>query len=92
MNRLKNLITLLILACSACKPAASNDLNVSLEKQGPKNSMRIVSRSPGITANLLELGLGDQLVGVSNYCRDVNGVQDFSKRKIGDLRNINIPG
>jgi ABC-type Fe3+-hydroxamate transport system substrate-binding protein len=37
--------------------------------QPTRTPMRLVSTSPSITETLFALGLGDRLVGVSNYCR-----------------------
>ena len=47
----------------------------------PDNSQRIVSFSPSITEILFELGLADQIVGISAFC--VRPPETAGKRKIG---------
>jgi iron complex transport system substrate-binding protein len=41
----------------------------SVSAQPTRAPMRLVSTSPSITETLFALGLGDRVVGVSNYCR-----------------------
>lgn len=56
---------------------------ISLEET-PK---RIVSLSPALTETVFALGLGDRLVGVSNFCNRPEEAQD--KEKVGDAFNLN---
>ena len=51
------------------------------EVEIPDNSQRIVSFSPSITEILFELGLADQIVGISAFC--VRPHETSGKRKIG---------
>jgi ABC-type Fe3+-hydroxamate transport system substrate-binding protein len=44
-------------------------LGASVNAQTTRAPMRLVSTSPSITETLFALGLGDRVVGVSNYCR-----------------------
>jgi ABC-type Fe3+-hydroxamate transport system substrate-binding protein len=44
-------------------------LGSSVSAQPTRTTMRLVSTSPSITETLFALGLGDCVVGVSNYCR-----------------------
>jgi len=44
-------------------------LGSSVDAQTTRAPMRLVSTSPSITETLFALGLGDRVVGVSNYCR-----------------------
>jgi iron complex transport system substrate-binding protein len=53
-----------------------------------KEPLRIISLSPSNTEILFALGLGDRVVGVTNYC-DYPG-EAKSKEKIGDFSNPNI--
>lgn len=48
---------------------------------------RIISLSPGITEMLYELGLGDKVVGVTDYCDFPEGVRD--KFRVGGYLNTN---
>jgi iron complex transport system substrate-binding protein len=56
--------------------------------QLPGTGVRIVSLSPTLTETLFELGEGEQIVGVTNYCTypDAAG----SKTKVGDLVNPDL--
>ena len=44
-------------------------LSHSIRAQPARAPMRLVSTSPSITETLFALGVGDRVVGVSNYCR-----------------------
>ena len=44
-------------------------LSGAVNAQPTRAPMRLVSTSPSITETLFALGLGDRVVGVSNYCR-----------------------
>jgi len=51
-------------------------------------SLRIVSLAPNLTEILFELGVGEQVVGVTTYC--VYPPEALKKEKIGDFVNPNI--
>ncbi|RKD29089.1 ABC transporter substrate-binding protein [Thermohalobacter berrensis] len=53
-----------------------------------KLPMRIISLAPSHTEILFKLGLGDRVVGVTNYCDFPKEAKE--KEKIGDLMNINV--
>ena len=60
--------------------------NVPLKKSGD-DSMRIISLTPNITEILFALGLGDNIVGVTNHCNFPPQAQ--SKTKVGSSFQIN---
>jgi cobalamin transport system substrate-binding protein len=49
---------------------------------------RVVSLAPSMTETLVALGLGDRLVGVSDYCPDVKS--DPPPARVGGLNNLNV--
>jgi iron complex transport system substrate-binding protein len=51
-------------------------------------SLRLVSLAPNLTEILFELGVGEQVVGVTTYC--VYPPEALKKEKIGDFVNPNI--
>lgn len=82
------LIFLSILGLQWIRPVAQN--------QSPQlDDFRIISLAPNLTEILFELGLGDQIVGVTNYCtyppealekEKVGGFLDPNPEKILDLK------
>jgi iron complex transport system substrate-binding protein len=56
--------------------------------QLPGTGVRIVSLSPTLTETLFELGEGEQIVGVTNYCTYPAAAQ--VKAKVGDLVNPDL--
>jgi len=72
----------------------TDDLNIKVEiKENPE---RIISLVPSITEYLFDLGLSEQIVGLTNYCihpekavsnkEKVGGTKDFSLEKIRKLK------
>lgn len=55
---------------------------------GRSQEIRIVSLAPNVTSILLELGAGNELVGVSKWCKDVAPVGD--RPQVGDCWKMNI--
>lgn len=53
-----------------------------------QGDIRIVSLAPNLTEILFELGLGDQIVGVTNYC--TYPPEALKKEKVGDFINPNF--
>ena len=54
---------------AAARVAVTVVLGSWASAQPTRTPMRLVSTSPSITETLFALGLGDRVVGVSNYCR-----------------------
>lgn len=54
----------------------------------PAGPLRILSLSPNLTEILFALGLGDEVVGVTDYCRHPAGA--LEKPKVGALLNPNL--
>ena len=71
---------LAIAACSESSPTATRP-----ESSSPQ-SLRIVSLSPAISRTLVDLELGDHIVGRTPYCDSI----DQSIPVVGDLTNVNF--
>ena len=54
----------------------------------PGDYARIISLAPGITESLFALGLGDRVVGVTDYCDYPSAA--LAKPKVGGLYNMNL--
>lgn len=83
MKKLSNIIALLLVVflTSSCAESA--------EKEAGNQNVpckRIVSTAPSITETLFDLGLGDNIVGVTENCHYPDGVK--SKAKIGKAFSI----
>ncbi len=78
------LCLLLLLLCS-CKEAAQKQ---EIPAKISCDSQRIISFAPAITEILFALGLGDRVVGVSNFCRYPPEVQYLPKA--GGLLDPNL--
>jgi iron complex transport system substrate-binding protein len=61
---------------------------LSISAIGVAQQRRIVSLAPSITESLFELGVGDEVVGVTSYCN--NPPEATKKTVIGNLSNTNI--
>lgn len=72
------LVLSLILLMGACGQATAS---------GPSTSQRIISTSPGVTEILFALGVGDQVVGVTDFCDYPEAAKKIPK--IGGLLNAN---
>ncbi len=75
------LILLIIFAVQASRRAPSN-------QSVPQEDVRIVSLAPNLTEILFELGVGEQVVGVTKYFTDSS--QGQQKEVIGDFLNPNL--
>ena len=75
------LILLIIFAVQASRRAPSN-------QSVPQEDVRIVSLAPNLTEILFELGVGEQVVGVTKYFTDSS--QGQQKEEIGDFFNPNL--
>ena len=62
--------------------------SVSLDEPSRGDDQRIVSLAPNLTEILFELGLGDQIVGVTNYC--TYPPEALEKEKVGGFINPNL--
>lgn len=58
------------------------------EEPVQEQSLRIISLSPSQTENLFALGLGDQIIGVSDYCD--YPAEALTKEKMGSSWTINL--
>ncbi|MDR3254824.1 MAG: ABC transporter substrate-binding protein [Synergistaceae bacterium] len=76
------LILLLLLAAPTSSAAAANPAALS------KTPSRILSLSPAATEILFDLGLGDKIVGVTEYCSWPPEAR--SKKNIGDMMHVNM--
>ena len=71
----------ILLAISACEPAPP-----AIARSGPPQ--RVVSLAPSCTETLVELGLADRLVGISDYCPELPaGIRAV---RVGGLMNPNV--
>ncbi|MGB9839404.1 ABC transporter substrate-binding protein [Thermovenabulum sp.] len=95
---------IIVVALSGCSKNSNNNSQNLNSNNGPfpvtlkdslgrevkieKEPLRIISLSPSNTEILFALGLGDKVVGVTNYCDYPEEAK--SKEKIGDFSNPNI--
>ncbi len=75
------LILLILFALQASRRAPSS-------QSVPQEDVRIVSLAPNLTEILFELGVGEQVVGVTKYFSDSS--QGQQKEEIGDFFNPNV--
>lgn len=85
MKKLNNIIILLLAAFFALSCTKSAE-----KEAGNKNvpCQRIISTAPSITETLFDLGLGENVVGVTENCHYPEAAQ--SKPKIGKAFDINV--
>lgn len=62
--------------------------SVPLDEPSQRDGLRIISLAPNLTEILFELGLGDQIVGVTNYC--TYPPEALEKEKVGGFINPNL--
>jgi iron complex transport system substrate-binding protein len=62
--------------------------SVPLDEPFQGDGLRIISLAPNLTEILFELGLGDQIVGVTNYC--TYPPEALQKEKVGGFINPNL--
>ena len=75
------LILLILFAIQESRPVPSDE-------SVPQEDVRIVSLAPNLTEILFELGVGEQVVGVTKYFTDSS--QGQQKEVIGDFFNPNV--
>ena len=75
------LILLILFALQASRRAPSS-------QSVPQEDVRIVSLAPNLTEILFELGVGEQVVGVTKYFNESSQAQQ--KEEIGDFFNPNV--
>ena len=73
--------TLLLAAATSCSPGSGSEPGA-----GPPR--RVVSLAPSCTETLIELGLADRLVGISDYCPQLPDGNHVAR--IGGLVNPNV--
>lgn len=85
MKKLNNIAVLLLVAFFAlsCTKSAEKE---TVKKNEP--CLKIVSTAPSITETLFDLGLGENIVGVTENCHYPEAAK--SKPKIGKAFNINV--
>ncbi len=71
-----------------CSLAVAVVLSLVLPLAGATKAARIVSTAPSITETLFALGLGDEVVGVTNYCH--YPPEADKKARIGRLLNPDV--
>lgn len=83
-----------IALCLGCLfPAAQAEAKVLVDSIGrhvqlPDHPQRIVSLAPSLTETLFALGLGDRVVGVTDYCQ--HPAEAARKTKVGGIINPNL--
>ncbi len=70
-------LLLLAVWSAACRPAVSDG-----------GTERIISLSPAVTESLFELGVGERIVGVSDYCQRPPQVKDLPR--LGSPLSLNV--
>ncbi len=68
--------------------AATADLEALNRRVSPGHYQRIISLAPSITEILFNLGLGNQVVGVTQHCNFPAGA--LAKPKVGSYVDLNI--
>ena len=87
------LITAILLLMCLVAPLQGKSVQIFTDELGrkvilEKTPERIVSLAPNVTEILFSLGLGDRIVGVTNFCNFPEEAK--SKEKVGMLINPNI--
>ncbi|MEE8348507.1 MAG: cobalamin-binding protein [Acidobacteriota bacterium] len=83
MKRFVGIAALIFLVILALQWSRSTSL-----EPPPTKGPRIISLAPNLTEILFELGLGDQIVGVTNYC--TYPPEALEKEKVGGFINPNL--
>ncbi|MBN1788819.1 MAG: ABC transporter substrate-binding protein [Sedimentisphaerales bacterium] len=84
--KLKTKLSVFLLTALFCLVSVVQSAN-STPKTQPKSYSRIISLAPSTTEILFSLGLGDKVIGVSEFCDYPVGAR--TKLKIGGLLNPN---
>ena len=68
-----------LLFCVALLASTTSCRDASGRKRGSETDVRILSLSPAVTETLLALGLGQQVVAVTDYCHEPAAVEDLPR-------------
>jgi iron complex transport system substrate-binding protein len=79
---------LAVLVASLILKGRTDDIQSTAQQAVPGDYARIISMAPGITESLFALGLGDRIVGVTDYCD--YPAEALAKAKVGGLYNMNF--
>jgi iron complex transport system substrate-binding protein len=79
---------LAVLAAGLLLKAPPDEIQIAGQQAVPGDYSRIISMAPGVTESLFALGLGDRVVGVTDYCD--YPAQALTKPKVGGLYNMNF--
>ena len=76
----RSIYRLAVIACAACALVAGSTAVAEPDGASP----RIISFSPALTRIMFDMGLGDHVVGVTNWCVLPDGVD---RPRVGDMYN-----
>ena len=79
---------LAVLAAGLLLKGPTDNTRIAGKEPAPGDYSRIISLAPGITESLFALGLGDRIVGVTDYCDYPPAA--LAKPKVGGLYNMNL--
>jgi len=79
---------LAVLAAGLILKGPTDDVQIAGKQPVPSDYARIISLAPGITEALFALGLGDRVVGVTDYCD--YPAEALTIPKVGGLYNMNF--
>lgn len=82
------LLGVAVAATTAALPSCGREAPPTTAAKSAAPPRRVVSLAPSMTETLLALGLGDRLVGVSDYCPAVTA--DPPPARVGGLNNLNV--
>lgn len=82
------MLVLSMVTMVGCNNNNNNEEAATFEETVQEQSLRIISLSPSQTENLYALGLGDEIIGVSDYCDFP--VEALTKEKMGSSWTINL--
>lgn len=88
LHRYRPLSGLIAAICVAVVVLAVGCSSKSHPTEARRDGLRLVSASPGITSTLVALGVDDQLVAVSDYCRRSPKLEDVAR--IGSALTFNL--
>jgi iron complex transport system substrate-binding protein len=78
-----------VVAAGAALPSCGGDAPpATAAKSAGATPRRVVSLAPSMTETMVALGLGDRLVGISDYCPEVKA--DPPPARVGGLNNLNV--
>jgi len=79
---------LAVLVAGLILKGRTDDIQITSRQAVPGDYSRIISLAPGITESLFALGLGERIVGVTDYCD--YPAEALTKAKVGGLYNMNF--